>query len=201
MFLEIYNASFLPAGLQNLDKSLFYRINSQWHTHFLDVVLPLVREPTIWVPFYFFMIIFILINFKSRGWLWVLFSLLLVMISDYTSSSVIKDLFPRLRPCRDPELAHSVRFIVQYCPRSSSFVSSHAVNHFAISTFIFLTLKDSISRKWAFIFLWAFIICYAQVYVGVHFPIDVTAGALWGILIGYAISTLFNRYFRLPVFH
>ncbi len=198
MFLKINNASFLPAGLVDFDKSLFHKINGQWHTKFLDTVLPLVREPTLWVPFYFFLIIFILINFKWRGWVWILFTLLLIMVSDFTSSSVIKEIFPRLRPCRDPEIAHSIRFIVKYCPSSSSFTSSHAVNHFAIATFIYMTFKNALSHKWALVFLWAMMISYAQVYVGVHFPVDVIAGAIFGIAIGFGISTLFNRYVKLP---
>lgn len=200
MFLQIQRGDFLPSGLKDVDQSLFFKINAQWHNSFFDAVLPFVREPTVWVPFYFFLSIFVLINFKSDGWLWILFLMLTAMITDYTSSSIIKEWFPRLRPCRDPEIAHRVRFLVAYCPISSSFVSSHAVNHFAISTFIFVTFKNAISRKWILVYIWAFAICYAQVYVGVHFPLDVTAGAIIGTILGYITSSVFNRFFPLPDF-
>lgn len=199
MFLEVNNAVFLPDQIRYMDQFIFEKINGQWHNPFLDAVLPFVREPTFWVPFYLFLGLFVLLNFGAKGWVWVLFVIILAMISDYTSSSVIKDLFPRLRPCRDPAMADHVRFLVSYCPMSSSFVSSHAVNHFAISTFIFVTFKNAISRKWGCIFIWAALICYAQVYVGVHYPLDVAAGMVVGIMIGALISALFNRFFPLPV--
>lgn len=192
-FLYLLNASFLPQGLMNIDKAIFHKINGEWYNGFFDTVMPYLREPFFWTPFYVFMILFVLINFKLRGWMWLAFILLTVMISDYTSSSVIKEYFFRLRPCRDPDVAHSIRFIVSYCPISSSFISSHAVNHFALATFIFVTFKKTISRRWVFIFLWAAAISYAQVYVGVHYPVDVVCGSLYGILIGYTISVIFNR--------
>ncbi|MCO5286323.1 MAG: phosphatase PAP2 family protein [Chitinophagaceae bacterium] len=121
------------------------------------------------------------------------------MVSDFTSSSVIKEAFFRLRPCRDPEMAGQVRFIVKYCPVSSSFVSSHAVNHFAISTFIFATFRKPLSNWWALILLWAALVCYAQVYVGVHYPVDVLAGGLFGVFLGGLTATIFNRLVKLHV--
>ncbi len=199
MFLEINNAAFLPESVKHLDRLAFDKLNGQWHNAFLDSVIPFVREPTVWVPFYIFLALFVLFNYRSKGWIWIAFLIVTAMISDYTSSSIIKDIFPRLRPCRDPEIVHQVRFLVSYCPMSSSFVSSHAVNHFAVSTFIFVTFKNAISPKWAFIFIWALLICYAQVYVGVHFPLDVMAGGVVGTVIGYTTSALFNRLFHLPV--
>lgn len=199
MFLELNSGSFIPDSLKYFDQFLFEKINEQWHNSFFDYIMPFVREPTFWVPFYLFLALLVFFNFGAKGWVWVLFAIALAMISDYTSSTIIKGLFPRLRPCRDPSIAEHIRFIVSYCPMSSSFVSSHAVNHFAISTFIFVTFKNAISPKWAFIFIWAVLICYAQVYVGVHFPLDVTAGAVVGIIIGYLLSALFNRFFPLPV--
>jgi undecaprenyl-diphosphatase len=190
--LDIPPSSFLPEVIQRMDYQLFDKLNGQWHTSFFDTVLPYIREPFIWIPFYFFLILFALTNFKLRGVYWLLFFIIMAMMSDFLSSSVIKENFHRLRPCRDPLLADRVRFLVSYCPQSSSFTSSHAVNHFAAAMFIYTTFRKSISPKWAFIFLWAFAISYAQVYVGVHFPFDVFCGAIVGIIIGYIPAKIFN---------
>lgn len=198
-WLYLIKVTFLPQGIINIDKALFQKINGEWYNSFFDHVMPYIREPLFWVPFYLFMILFIVINFRWRGWMWVLFAICTAMLSDYISSSVIKESFFRLRPCRDPEMAHSIRFLVDYCPISSSFTSSHAVNHFAAATFIFVTLKNAVSKKWAFIFLWAAAISYAQVYVGVHYPVDVICGTLVGIILGYATATLYNRLVSLEV--
>ncbi len=94
-------------------------------------------------------------------------------------------------------MADSVRFLLNYKPISSSFTSSHATNHFGIAAFLYYSLKD-IFGKWPRIFfLWAFLIGYAQVYVGVHYPGDIIAGALIGILLGYLWAKVFNKYIGL----
>jgi membrane-associated phospholipid phosphatase len=184
---------YLPEEIKQFDYSIFYKMNGQWHTSFLDEFIPFIREPFVWMPFYFFLILFTTINFKKKGMLWVLFFLVNAMISDYVSSTIIKNNFVRLRPCHDPAIADKVRFLVSYCPTSSSFTSSHAVNHFAAAMFIFTTFKKPVSPKWAFIFLWAFIIAYAQVYVGVHFPFDIFCGAIVGLILGYIPAKIFNN--------
>ena len=190
--IQIQNAAFLPDVIKRFDYNLFAKMNGQWHNSFFDVFFPFIREPTVWVPFYFFLVVFITINFKLKGSFWVLFFLLNVMLSDYVSSTLIKDNFIRLRPCHDPFLADHIRFLVSYCPGSSSFTSSHAANHFAAAMFIFTTFKKAISPKWAWLFLWAFAISYAQVYVGVHFPFDIFCGAIVGVILGYIPSKIFN---------
>ena len=190
--MEIQNASFLPQAIKQMDYTLFAKMNGRWHNSFFDVFFPLIREPTVWVPLYFFLIVFVTLNFKSRGWIWVLFAILNTAISDTVSSRLIKENFLRLRPCHDPTLIGHIRFLVSYCPESSSFTSSHAVNHFAAAMFIFTTFKKAVSPKWAFVFIWAAIIAYAQVYVGVHFPIDIFCGAIVGLILGYIVAKIFN---------
>lgn len=193
ILLQIQSVSFLPEVIQKFDYDFFVKINEQWHNPFFDFLFPFIRESYLWIPFYFFLIIFTGINFKLKGLWWILFFLLNVMLSDFVSSTLIKENFIRLRPCHDPYLADNIRFLVSYCPVSSSFTSSHAVNHFAAAMFIFTTFKKSISPKWAFLFLWAFVISYAQVYVGVHFPFDVICGAIVGVILGYIPAQFFNR--------
>jgi len=190
--IEIQNAAFLPDAIKHFDYNLFAKMNGQWHNPYVDTFMIFIREPTVWVPLYLFLVLLITINFKARGWLWVLFFLFNVMLSDYVSSTLIKGNFFRLRPCRDPYISDTIRFIVKYCPVSSSFTSSHAANHFAAAMFIFTTFKKAISPKWAFLFLWAFAISYAQVYVGVHFPFDIFCGAIVGVILGYIPAKIFN---------
>jgi undecaprenyl-diphosphatase len=113
------------------------------------------------------------------------------------SSSFLKDTFNRVRPCRDPLLQQFVRVLVSYCPMSGSFTSNHAANHFALGTFCFLTLKTAFQRyAWLF-YVWAFAIAYAQVYVGVHYPLDVAGGAVLGTMIGLLSGSFFQRRIRL----
>lgn len=191
--LDTKSAMHIPEALKEIDYTLFSKLNGEWHTPFLDGFIPFVRESYLWLPFYFFLILFTTINFKIKGWFWVLFFLINATVSDVVSSRLIKEFFFRLRPCQDPWFAGKVRFLVSYCPYSSSFTSSHAVNHFAAAMFIFTTFRKTVSSYWAFVFLWAFCISYAQVYVGVHFPLDVICGAIIGLIAGYTIAKIFNN--------
>jgi undecaprenyl-diphosphatase len=177
------------------DHWLFNKINQDWTNSFFDQVLPFVRQAEIWLPFYLFLLLFITMNFGKKGWLWAFTLIMTGIISDLLSSSVVKHLIFRYRPCCDPSLEERVRILVNYCPyNSSSFTSSHACNHFAVAMFIYLTLRRT-SRWWSLCFAWAFVICYAQVYVGVHFPFDIVGGAILGTGIGYGMSVFFRKQF------
>jgi membrane-associated phospholipid phosphatase len=179
-----------------IDKALFQYLNSHWHSSFGDWFLPLMRNATTWVPLYLFMLVFILINGKKDKWRWLLFAAITVMFSNFISSDIIKNNVIRLRPCNDPYIKESINFLIGYRPQSSSFTSSHACNHFAMAAFFFFTTKKTIGNIAWFFFAWAGIICVAQVYVGVHFPLDVICGGIIGFILGYLCATSFNkRYF------
>jgi undecaprenyl-diphosphatase len=151
-----------------------------------------MREGELWYPFYLFLLVFATLNFRKKGWLWSAYFIMTIIVSDLISSNLIKGhLVFRLRPCNNPAWADSMRFLANYCPQSSSFTSSHACNHFAMAAFLYRTLKHT-SPWWRLVFVWAFLISYAQVYVGVHYPLDVTCGALLGTLIGWQISRIFR---------
>jgi len=112
-----------------------------------------------------------------------------------TSSKLVKEAFERLRPCGDPGFFQYVRLLVDRCSETYSFTSSHAANHFGMATFIFVTLRSSF-KKWVWIaYLWAFLVGYAQIYVGVHYPFDVLGGAVIGVAFGWLLGTFFNKRF------
>ena len=191
-FLQTESALF--SGIEATDRKLFFFINDRMSNHFFDSVLPFVRESTIWAPLYLFMLVFAVSNFGKRGWLWFLFAICTAALCDLVSSHLIKEHIFRLRPCQDPELANQIHILVNYCPVSSSFTSSHATTHFGLAVFIAVTLRRYISR-WVYLFLaWAAVISFAQVYVGVHYPFDVVCGAVLGCLLGFIVARFFNNY-------
>ncbi len=183
--------------LLGLDKELFSLINGKWHNEWFDTLMPFLRNANSWVPLYLFLLVFALYNFKKNTWWWIFFAAGTVIISNFLSADIIKENFFRLRPCNDPELADTVRVLVTYRPQSSSFVSSHATNHFAMAAFFYFTLSKFMG-KWALLFFyWALSICYAQVYVGVHFPLDTICGGLIGFVFGYLSARSFNKNYDL----
>jgi len=180
--------------LLRFDHWLFEKINQVWINPFFDLTLPFIRQQEFWYFFYLFLLVFILYNFGIKGCWWAVTLIMTGIIADLFSSSLIKTLIFRVRPCHDPDMADQVRVLVNYCPNSSSFTSSHACNHFAAAWFIFITLNQTGSWRWL-LFLWAFIISYAQVYVGVHFPLDIFGGAIMGSAIGFGMSKFFRMQF------
>lgn len=179
--------------LEYFDQALCLRINRDGSNAFFDSFMPVIREANIWAPLYLFLLVFVIYNFGWRGVLWCMSMITAVALSDMISSQVMKDGFGRLRPCNDPFMQQYLRFIVQRCPSSFSFTSSHAANHFTMAAFIWFTGKETIGKWLQLIFAWAFAISYAQVYVGVHYPLDVLAGAIVGLLLGALAAWIFNK--------
>jgi membrane-associated phospholipid phosphatase len=177
------------------DRNLLRHINADWHNSFLDWLLPFLRNADMWAPLYLFLILFVLLNCKKNGWWWLLAAVSTSIITNYTSSNLIKENIWRLRPCNDPALAGWLRTLPGiYLPESSSFTSSHAANHFGMAIFLFLTLKN-VMGKWRYLFfVWAASICYAQMYIGVHYPFDIICGAAVGSMIGFVTASVFRKF-------
>lgn len=181
------------------DIELFHSINTVWTNLFLDHNFPWWRDSTTWYPLYLFLLIFIFMNFGWRAWTWLLFIIINVTLTDQFSSSVVKQWVARPRPCQDPEMMEYVRMLLNHCSGGNSFPSSHATNHFGAAVFLFCTLRKYCGNWIYLFFFWAATVSYGQVYVGVHYPADVLAGAIIGSLIGYIVALIYNKKIGLPV--
>jgi undecaprenyl-diphosphatase len=185
-------SSFLES-VQSFDQSLFVLVNRIATHPWLDTLMPFFRESTFWIPFYLFLIVFVFVNFGKKGWVWLLFAFITVLLTDQLSSSIIKNWVQRPRPCSDPLFSDQVRLLLDHCSGGYSFTSSHATNHFGVATFLFITLGRYFGTWKYLLFIWASLICYAQVYVGVHYPLDVIFGALLGFTIGHFVSWAYQK--------
>lgn len=175
------------------DKWLFLKLNSQWTNPFFDAVLPFFRNSVFWAPLYIFIAAFIALNFGRKGFWWSLLFICTIAVTDMVGARILKEIFQRPRPCQDVELMNHVRLLLKQCSGSYSFVSNHAANHFGMASFAFLTFRG-IFKKWMYLaFVWAFFIAYAQVYVGVHYPLDVLGGAVLGMMAGSLTAWIFDK--------
>lgn len=188
---------FLEAILE-FDEQLFRVINGQWHNEVLDFILPYWREKKFWYPLYLALLVFIIYRFRVKGIYLLLALFLTVGLADTVSSKVLKKSVKRVRPCNDPTIKDDVVLLVG-CGKAYSFTSSHATNHFAIGTFLALTLGLYYKRwRWLFYF-WAGSIAFAQVYVGVHYPLDVIVGSILGIIIAYIIKLVYVKFRKIAI--
>ena len=179
--------------LTKADKELFYIINQQLNWLPINNIMLILRQPFTWIPAYLFFLLFFFTNCRRYIVPIVLLSMLTFALTDFTSATILKPFIGRLRPCHDP----SIPFIINNpagCGGLFSMPSSHASNHFGLSTLWFLIIRHTLSRNWYWLFLWAFIIGYSQVYVGVHFPGDILTGALLGISVGALVFLYFKKW-------
>ncbi|WP_210464892.1 phosphatase PAP2 family protein [Rufibacter roseolus] len=162
-----------------LDHALFLELNRH-HSPFWDAVMILISNKYVWFPFYGVLVGLFIYFYKRKGWLMVLSLGASVGLADFISSGILKPNVARLRPCHDLTLGEVVN-AVDGCGGQYGFVSSHAANAFAVAIFVIMLLPK---KQWGFkllLLVWAMAISYSRVYLGVHYPGDITGGALIGI--------------------
>lgn len=181
-----------------LDQELFYFIHRELASPFLDTVLPVWREKITWVPAYLAAAT-ALIYYHRRSGLYLLALIgLAILLADQLTSSVIKPLVGRPRPCYAAEFAGQIRELVG-CGGHDSFPSSHASNHFALAVLLCLTwLRNRRAWQWT-VLIWAATICFAQVYVAKHYPLDVLVGGILGTGIAVGLVILWRHFGKRPL--
>lgn len=125
------------------------------------------------------------IHFHTGSWrqktALVIGILALVALSDQISSGLIKPLVGRLRPSHDPSICLLLHYVGDYRGGMFGFVSGHAANTACVATLLCAVFRDRLTRL--ALILFAAMMCYSRIYLGVHFPGDTLCGALlgWGI--------------------
>ena len=192
------------------DHQIFYLINREYSNVLFDALLPVIRDKKTWIPLYIGLCIFLIKSFRKKGLYVIMFLVISIGLGDLISARIFKPSFERARPCHDKSIikvraieswqkTQSIFFWIpknQACGPGYSFISSHATNHFALATTLGLILFSY--GKWILLtgWLWAFLISYAQVYIGVHFPSDILIGSLLGVLIGLLLNSIWSKYFN-----
>lgn len=177
-------------AINNLDHELFLFLNGL-HVDWLDPVMTFISSEMGWIPFY---AILLYLVFRKSGWRGLLFVVIGVVIlitcSDQLSSHVFKPVFQRLRPCHDPLIQDLVHLPNGHCGGQYGFISSHACNTFALASFIALIMNKFYKKIGLLMFIWAALVSYSRIYMGVHFPGDVLCGAAVGMILGFGIGHL-----------
>ena len=168
--------------LYSLDLAGFYFLNNTISNPLFDKFFPFITNVKHWYIAYIIVWSILLIKGGRIGKIAAIGIILLIAASDQFNSSLLKNLFERVRPCN---LLTDVNILVN-CSGSFSFPSSHAVNNFAVA-FYFYKLYPNL--KWT-LFTVASLIAISRPYVGVHYPSDILAGAIIGIILGYIFAYL-----------
>jgi len=175
------------------DEQLFLWINS-FHTSCLDPVMLLMTKTAFWIPLYLVLLYLIFAHYKKEGWLILAGIGLAILLSDQITTTLMKPFFARPRPSHEPGLQGLVHTVNGYEGGLYGFASGHAANTLAIAFFIWLIFRKR-SRWTALIFVWAAFMMYTRIYLGVHYPGDILAGMLVGLMGGW-IGFRFYRWLK-----
>lgn len=170
--------------MQAIDKELFLFINGI-HAEWLDVIMYYVSYKYTWIPLYIVLLLLLYRQLGTKSFLIVVMAGLLILIADQTSVLFFKDVFKRLRPCHEPDIQGLVHLVNNKCGGQYGFVSSHATNTFALAIFLSLIMRHVYTWLPSVLLGWALLNIYSRVYLGVHYPGDVLAGAIYGSGLGF----------------
>lgn len=172
--------------LYDIDTSLFLFLNSL-NSPFFDVIMKIISAKLTWIPLYALVLFLLIRIFRKSWWMYTLAAILLLALTDLASVHLFKNVFERLRPCHEPALEGMVHIVNGKCGGLYGFVSSHAANTFGFATFIAFIFKNNIRWFAWVLLLWAAVVSYSRIYLGVHYPGDVIAGAALGALMGWLL--------------
>ncbi len=174
--------------LESFDQQLFLYLNGL-HTSWLDTLMYLVSQGWFWFPLFAFFIFHLAKRYPgSRNRIIVFGTLALTVgLTDGASTWVIKKQVKRYRPTHNLEIGHEVHTVTdfsgqEYRGGKYGFVSSHSANYFGIATVLFWLMGHA--KRWRWLFVWAALIAYSRIYLGVHYPSDIIGGTLVGVIMG-----------------
>ena len=172
----------------NFDKALFLFLNNlgteNWDPFWIFIsnklwMFCLLAPIILFYNFY---------NHGKRGIYFIFILLICFAITDLIHVHVFKNVFMRLRPCWDSEIAPFSRVLIGK-GGMYGFVSGHAANSAALVTFFLLSCKQIHRSIQYTLIIWILLVSYSRIYLGKHYPLDV----IFGVILGFLIALLFFK--------
>lgn len=182
----------LLSMLKAMDTMVFLTVNSH-HNAYFDSVMWLVSGKLIWVPMYVSLFFVLLKNYSYK----VVFAILLaigvvILFTDSFTAQIIRPWVCRLRPSNlDNPMSSMVHVVDGYRGGAYGFPSNHASNTWGLAFFItFLFRRYKLTF---FFFLWALLVCYSRMYLGVHYFGDLLIGGLLALAGASTVFYVFRK--------
>ena len=174
--------------LIEIDTALLFLINKALSNPIFDYIMPKFDDPSNWIPFILLIWIYSFIKDKKNRYKLIILLPLTILFCDQIGG-FIKDFHLRSRPwfTLGTEL---INHLGKTTGAHLSFPSNHAINISGVS-YLFSNIYPNYKK---YFWLIAFIIMYSRIYIGVHYPIDVAFGCLFGIIITFILIKLWEIY-------
>jgi undecaprenyl-diphosphatase len=186
--------------LIHFDQQLLLSINGS-DSLFVDYLVATLTNAKTWIALY--IALFYVVLKSNDTALRVLLVLvgagLCVLFAGGVDDTIVKPLVARWRPGNDPEIGMLVDTVDGYRGGKYGFFSAHAANTFSLA--LYLSMLMRCRRLTVALVIWSLVNCWTRMYLGVHYPGDITVGLLWGALVGYGVYRLYCRLSRPAVYN
>lgn len=172
-----------------LDKQLFVFLNNLGSTPYDNFWL-IITKQLHWTPFFFLLAYFVYKKIGGKRLAILLLTIAVMLVFTDQVTNLVKDSVQRLRPCNDIEIKHLIRIIKS--SDTYSYFSGHASNSTASMTILFLILRRYYNYSY-FIFAFPLIFAYSRIYLGLHFPLDILSGYIFGACSGILFYQIFKK--------
>ena len=177
--------------LVNFDTELFVYLNSLGSETW-DGFWMFYTTKFNWIPFYALLLFLMFKKLDLKVFLYTLIVIaLMVAFTDQITNLFKKVLVMRLRPCYNTEINDIIRLVKSSCGGKYGYFSGHSSNSMAVAIFMGMMLKSKFKLMPVILIIWAVAMGYSRIYVGVHYPLDVLSGMLFGAFSGYLFYKIF----------
>ncbi|MCP9198351.1 phosphatase PAP2 family protein [Gramella sp. GC03-9] len=174
--------------ISELDRELFLYLNNLGNETW-DWLWIGLSDKWMAIPLYAFLLYLLFKKFGSKPTLITMVVIALLITATDQLANLFKHGFERPRPCRQEGVMEYARFIAERCGRFGYF-SAHAANSTGVAVFLSLIFKEHYPKLVVFLAIWAVLVSYSRIYLGVHYPGDVITGMLIGLVFGYLFFLL-----------
>ncbi|WP_445736515.1 phosphatase PAP2 family protein [Mariniflexile sp.] len=168
--------------LLEYDTQLFLFLNNLGSPTWDNFWLAVTHEIT-FVPLYAILLFLLYRKFGIKALLVIMVLTALMIAFTDQMANAFKRFFERPRPCGEAALIDHMRFIAVRCGKYG-FFSGHSSNSMTAAVFVGLLLRPYYKNLLLILVLWSAMVGYSRIYVGVHYPIDVIFGLIFGAISG-----------------
>lgn len=183
--------------LEHLDQQIIVAVNG-WRSPLLDDIMWYISSKFLWFPFYIFLFVLVYVKLSFRkAILFTLFGFAAVGLADFMATFVFKEMIARYRPSHNLNIGHLLHFYEfkpgeLYKGGQFGFVSGHATNSFVIAMMFIQRLRPYYKWITVTLLIWAVLVCYSRMYLGVHYLSDIIGGAILGTLISLVFYRVYS---------